>query len=138
MSFETIELKLQGPVAILSLNRPDKLNAINRTMLQEIEAALDQIEENDNVYSLVLNGNGKSFCSGFDLQAGVAANRKGEDAWRAALQYDLDVIASMRYDGLRRKQSVWRTRSEIWQQHRRTVNALVHHSQAGQKNATFW
>ena len=92
MSFETIELKLQEPVAILSLNRPDRLNAINHTMLQEIEVALDQIERNNNVYSLVLNGNGKSFCSGFDLQAGVAANRKGEDAWRAALQYDLDVI----------------------------------------------
>ena len=77
MSFETIEIKQQGPVAILSLNRPDKLNAINKTMLLELEAALDEIEKNDRVYSLVLNGNGRAFCSGFDLQAGVEANRKG-------------------------------------------------------------
>lgn len=92
MSFETIELKQQGPVAILSLNRPDKLNAINHTMLLEIEAALDEVAGNDSVYSLVLNGNGRAFCSGFDLQAGVEADRKGEAEWRAAIQYDFDVI----------------------------------------------
>jgi len=92
MSFETIELIQQGPVAIVSLNRPDKLNAINNTMLLELEAAMDQIEQDDSVFTLVLKGNGRAFCSGFDLQAGVAANRQGEDQWRAAIQHDVDVI----------------------------------------------
>ena len=92
MSFKTIELSQHGPVAILSLNRPDKLNAINKTMLLELETALDKIDKDDNVYTLVLNGNGRAFCSGFDLQAGVEANRKGEKEWRDAIQYDVDVI----------------------------------------------
>ena len=92
MTFETIELSQQGPVAILTLNRPDKLNAITKTMLDELNMALDEVEANDKVYSLVLNGNGRAFCAGFDLQAGSEANRKGEAEWRPAIQYDLDVI----------------------------------------------
>ena len=58
MSFETIKLDQQGPVAIISLNRPGKLNAINKTMLLELDAALDDIEKNDSVYTVVINGNG--------------------------------------------------------------------------------
>jgi enoyl-CoA hydratase len=92
MSFETIELGQQGPVAIISLNRPGKLNAINKTMLLELDAALDDIEKNDSVYTVVINGNGRAFCAGFDLQAGIEANRKGEEQWRVAIQYDVDVI----------------------------------------------
>ena len=92
MSFETIELNQQGRVAILTLNRPDKLNAINKTMLIELDAALYDIEKNDSVCTLVLNGKGRAFCSGFDLQAGVEANREGEEQWRAAIQHDVDVI----------------------------------------------
>ena len=92
MSFETIELALKGPIAVITLNRPDKLNAINKTMLDELNAALNQIEQNDDIYSVVLNGNGRAFCAGFDLQAGINANRQGEKQWRDALQYDLDVI----------------------------------------------
>lgn len=92
MSFQTIELRQDGAVAILTLNRPDKLNAINKTMLLELETALDEIEGNDDIYALVLNGNGRAFCAGFDLRAGVDADRRGEAEWRAAIQYDFDVI----------------------------------------------
>lgn len=91
-NFETIELKFDGPVAIVSLNRPDKLNAINKIMLDELNAAMDDIENNADVYAVVLNGNGRAFSAGFDLQAGIESNRKGEEEWRATLQYDLDVI----------------------------------------------
>ncbi len=92
MTFQTIELDQQGPVAIITLNRPQKLNSINKTMLQELESALDSIEANDSIYTLLLNGHGKAFCAGFDLQAGVDANRQGEQEWRTAIQYDVDVI----------------------------------------------
>lgn len=100
MQFETIEFSQQGPVRILTLNRPDKLNAINKTMLDELNAALNEIEADDSIYSVVLNGNGRAFCSGFDLQAGIEANRKGADEWRTAIQYDLDLI--MRFWHLRK------------------------------------
>jgi len=41
---------------------------------------------------VVVNGNGRAFCAGFDLQEGVQANRQGERQWRDALKYDLDVM----------------------------------------------
>ena len=79
MSFETIKLDQQVPVSFISLTRPQKLNAINKTMLLELDAALDDIEKNDSVYTVVINGNGRAFCAGFDLQAGIEANLKGEE-----------------------------------------------------------
>ncbi len=92
MSFETITLVQHGPVAVLTLNRPSKLNAITAGMLAEINLALDQIEHDDETHAVVLNGNGRAFCSGFDLQAGIEANRTTEADWRAAIEYDLEVI----------------------------------------------
>ncbi len=92
MNFESIKLIQQGSVAIITLDRPDKLNAIDKTMLLELGTALDDVENNNSVYAVVLNGNGRAFCAGFDLQAGVDADRKGKDEWRAAIQFDVDVI----------------------------------------------
>jgi enoyl-CoA hydratase len=92
MPFTTIELSRQGPIALLGLNRPDKLNAINPVMIDEINAALDQAESDGAVQAIVIHGNGRAFCAGFDLQAGAAANRKTEDDWRAAIDADLELI----------------------------------------------
>jgi len=92
MTFTTIELSRQGPIALLGLNRPDKLNAINAVMIDEINAALDQLEADATVQVIVVHGNGRAFCSGFDLQAGVSADRKTEADWRAAIDADLEMI----------------------------------------------
>ena len=92
MTFETIKIDQQGPVALLALNRPGKLNAINATMIEEINLALDDFENNNAVQAIVVHGNGRAFCSGFDLQAGVAANRETEDDWRKAIDADLELI----------------------------------------------
>ena len=92
MNFETIVLETQGPVAIITLNRPDKLNAITQGMLEELASALACIEQDDSLYAIVLSGNGRAFCAGFDLNAGAEINRKGVHEWRKALAYDLDII----------------------------------------------
>jgi enoyl-CoA hydratase len=92
MTFTTIELSQQGPIALLGLNRPDKLNAIDAVMIDEINAALDQLEADASVQVIVVHGNGRAFCSGFDLQAGAAAERKTEADWRAAIDTDLEMI----------------------------------------------
>ena len=92
MPYTTIESEREGPVAIISLNRPQKLNAINATMIEEINLALDEIEGNDSILAIVVHGNGRAFCSGFDLQAGVAANRSTEAEWRTAIDADLELI----------------------------------------------
>jgi len=97
MTFKTIEIGHQGPVALLGLNRPDKLNAINASMIDEINLALNELENNDSVHAIVVHGKGRAFCSGFDLQAGVAANRETEADWRKAIDADLELIMRFWY-----------------------------------------
>lgn len=90
MSYQTIELNQQGPVAVFSLNRPEKLNAINAEMLREIGQAMNEIERDDSVFAVVLHGQGRAFSAGFDLQTG--AKRETRADWKAAIDADLEMI----------------------------------------------
>lgn len=64
---ETIELVIQGPVATITLARPDKMNALSDQLLIELQHALDEIEQNVSVRAAIITGRGKAFCAGFDL-----------------------------------------------------------------------
>lgn len=61
-----IDIQKQGSVWTLTLNRPDKRNALNAEMVEQLMAAVDQAEL-DQVDLLVLRGQGKNFCAGFDF-----------------------------------------------------------------------
>lgn len=66
--FETITLKTdERGVATLTLNRPDKHNAMSAKMIAELTQAATQLSEDETVRVVVLTGNGKSFCAGGDL-----------------------------------------------------------------------
>ncbi|MFW9952550.1 MAG: enoyl-CoA hydratase/isomerase family protein [Candidatus Thorarchaeota archaeon] len=77
MNFETItfELKENG-IGILSLNRPNKLNAINFQMEQELHKVLDHLMTNLDCRVLILRAEGRAFCAGTDLQEGLILNAK--------------------------------------------------------------
>ncbi len=92
MTYETITVDVDGHVAVLTLNRPERLNAMNARMLDEMMAACDQIEADDAIRALVLTGAGKAFSSGFDLQAQAAAPPEGEAAWAPVLRKDFDAV----------------------------------------------
>jgi 2-(1,2-epoxy-1,2-dihydrophenyl)acetyl-CoA isomerase len=62
-----ILFELEGPVARLSLNRPEKLNAFNRSMSLELQDQLLACDENDSIRAVILTGTGRAFCSGQDL-----------------------------------------------------------------------
>jgi enoyl-CoA hydratase/carnithine racemase len=66
--FATIRLQLGGPIARLTLNRPDRLNAINRQMLGELQQALHAVEADAATRVLIVGGAGGNFSSGFDLK----------------------------------------------------------------------
>ena len=68
--YKTIILDEIDSVAILKLNRPDKLNAFNMQMFEDMLNAIDYINSNDHISSLVLTGTGKAFCAGADLSMG--------------------------------------------------------------------
>jgi len=65
MAYETVLLQLTGPIARITLNRPDKLNSFNTTMHQELRDALRSVEHRARV--IVLTGAGRGFCAGQDL-----------------------------------------------------------------------
>jgi enoyl-CoA hydratase len=67
MEFKAIKYETQGPLAWISLNRPEKLNAINAEMVKELNRALDMAEQDDTVRVILLNGEGRAFSAGFDL-----------------------------------------------------------------------
>ncbi|WHY36214.1 enoyl-CoA hydratase-related protein [Cytobacillus firmus] len=66
-SYETIEVSQQGKLGLIVLNRPKVLNAINRTMVSEILAAMEGFEADSTVKAIVLSGNGRAFAAGADI-----------------------------------------------------------------------
>lgn len=67
MAFETIKFTVENGVAWITLNRPERLNAINVQMFTDLNAALDTVEADDSIRALVLTGEGRAFCPGQDL-----------------------------------------------------------------------
>jgi enoyl-CoA hydratase len=81
-------------LAVLTLNRPDKLNAINGAMIAGLHRALDEAEADDAVRAIVLAGAGRAFSAGFDLDTGVGGDGTPDPAAvRRALQEDFRIIA---------------------------------------------
>ena len=68
-AFQKIVYAIDGPVARVTLNRPDKRNALDSEMASEIRRALAESAENSAVRVVLLSGAGKDFCSGADLAA---------------------------------------------------------------------
>jgi methylglutaconyl-CoA hydratase len=66
--YSTLLLKITGNLATLTLNRPDKRNAVSTAMIGELQTALDEIEKNHATRVAILTGNGKAFCAGMDLE----------------------------------------------------------------------
>ena len=65
MSFVTLETK--GSIGVLTMNRPEALNALNEQVLRDLDAALDQAAAQDDILVLVLTGAGRSFVAGADI-----------------------------------------------------------------------
>jgi enoyl-CoA hydratase/carnithine racemase len=87
--------ELKGNIAHLVFNRPEILNAIGKTTLNEINAAMDRAEADDAVRVIVISGAGKRFSSGFDLKEQMERRPVGANMWREIL--DLDFNTTMRF-----------------------------------------
>lgn len=68
-SYEQIKVSVEDRVATVTLNRPDRSNALGTRIVEELERALEEIEGSEDVRALILTGAGeKAFCSGADLK----------------------------------------------------------------------
>ena len=68
MSYTTLKLELEGEIGIITLNRPDKRNAISPAMIDDLLGVLDEAERGP-ARVVILTGAGKAFCAGMDLEA---------------------------------------------------------------------
>lgn len=68
MEYRSIAYTVEDRIATITLNRPDRLNAIDDHMPGEIAAAVDRAEADDDVHVIVLTGSGRAFCAGYDLK----------------------------------------------------------------------
>jgi enoyl-CoA hydratase/carnithine racemase len=86
MDFTQIRYEVAGGVLTITLDRPDRLNAFTGTMMEELIAAFDAADADDDVRAVVVTGAGRAFCAGADLEGG------GDTFdWRARQQDEGDV-----------------------------------------------
>jgi enoyl-CoA hydratase len=85
----------RGPAAWVTLNRPDKLNAINTEMVTALREALANARGDDEVKVVVLTGAGRAFSAGYDIAEEVDTDIEGPDRWHSVLAADVDVTMEL-------------------------------------------
>jgi len=88
--YEDITYAVDGPSAVVTLNRPDKLNALTRRMLAEIKHALCTAEADEAATGIIVTGAGRGFCAGMDMQALSNLGAEGGTSSRVDDDYGLD------------------------------------------------
>ncbi len=71
---DPVLFEVEEKVAVITLNRPDRRNAINQALLIKLYGYLEEVERNDDIVVAILTGSGKTFCSGLDLSIIVTEN----------------------------------------------------------------
>src|SRR3954463_4882403 len=85
-TYQTLTYDVRGAKAYLTLNRPDRLNAIDDVMPGEIRAAVDEANRDDAVRVIVVQGAGRAFCAGYDLKQ--FAEGEVNERWRQTTPWD--------------------------------------------------
>jgi len=101
--YATLLYRTDGPVAVITLNRPERMNAWNATMAAELSRALTRANGDDDVRAVVVTGAGRAFCAGADLERGGDTfsnrdrNRPEGTAERPVYPFEIDkpVIAAI-------------------------------------------
>ncbi|MFC7542597.1 enoyl-CoA hydratase-related protein [Siccirubricoccus deserti] len=109
---ESLKFELEGGVAWITLNRPEKRNALNRTLLRELREALLEADDRRAVHCVVLRGAGKDFCSGYDM---AAAGTPASGAAQVEVHYDASLY----------RQGAATVEDDIWRLERNQADILT-------------
>src|SRR5262245_23306756 len=102
-TFDCVELAAEGKVAILTLNRPDSINALSAAMMADLNAALERIETGP-FRALILTCSGRGFCSGADMKelpghriegAGLVLERVFHPFFRRLRDLDMPIVTAV-------------------------------------------
>jgi enoyl-CoA hydratase len=74
MAYKNILVDTKGPVGIITLNRPDALNALNSGLMSDVSDALDGFEDNDDIGAVIITGNERAFAAGADIKEMLPKN----------------------------------------------------------------
>jgi enoyl-CoA hydratase len=116
MTFETIVYSAADGVARITLNRPERLNAINGRLIEDLRDAVMAANDDGAVRVIILSGAGRAFCAGYDLDWGT----KSEDASQRALSGQWDPVRD--YQGMSRNVRVFMS---LWESPKPVI-AQVH------------
>lgn len=97
MAYETIIYETDGALARITLNRPERLNAITLKMPDELERAVGEANANPQVRVIVLRGAGRAFCAGFDLEPGMFT---GPARWDPVVDYSMTTALAGKFMSL--------------------------------------
>jgi len=122
-SYENVLVDIDGPVATITLNRPEKLNAISQALRDDLERALRELNPGDAVRVIRLKAAGRAFCAGYDLSPERGAlnwrpnQRTGDSAWQLG-----ESRIALDREGLRQSVDRW-----LWMwSYRKPIIAQVH------------
>ena len=101
MSFETVLYEAADGIARITLNRPEKHNALNHQLMDDLDAAFAKAGADDDIAAIVLAGAGPSFCAGYDLKSGsyYITPPNGDPKWK--VQTAMSALADIEQRYLR-------------------------------------
>jgi enoyl-CoA hydratase len=92
VSSDIVIVERDSRIAVITLNRPERLNAISRETIATVQAEMDTLEADDDIAVIIIRGAGRAFSSGMDLKDDAAAEISGAEEWRAILEEDLEFL----------------------------------------------
>ena len=104
MSYQTLLLDVKDNIAVVTLNRPDKLNALNAQTINDLNSVFDELKDSEGVYVIVLTGSGeKAFVAGADIKelnkldmiSAKEFAEKGQAVFSKIEKFDKPVIAAV-------------------------------------------
>ncbi len=104
MNFSTLHTTLEKNIFIITINRPDKLNALNKTVLNELDAAIQNVYDDENIKAAIITGAGeKAFVAGADIaefmevknEDGASLAKKGQQIFFKIENCQKPVIAAV-------------------------------------------
>jgi len=88
MSYETVSFEVRDRVATLTLNRPERLNAMNQQMKDDLRAAWQRVKDDPEIWVAIITGAGRGFSSGADVQSLDAGGFTKIDRWRELCMHE--------------------------------------------------
>lgn len=107
MNLNTILYETTGRIARITLNRPERLNAIDSQLPGELRDAVEEANRDDSVHVIMLSGAGRAFCSGYDLK--LFAEAKGKNAGVQGMPWDPMIDYRFMSENTKCFMSLWRS-----------------------------